>query len=107
MGECFGGNPGAIGTPNRDRLPKENGPFIGAPDWAIEILSPDHSMTRLIAKLQICLGEGMQVGWIVDPMEQVVMVLLPGDRVLQQRHQAPQNFLTAHNAALGTLRTHY
>ncbi|MEM1427691.1 MAG: Uma2 family endonuclease [Cyanobacteria bacterium P01_H01_bin.130] len=74
-----------VAVVKRDRLPKENGPFIGAPDWAIEILSPDQSMTRLIAKLQVCLGEGMQVGWIVDPMEQGVMVLLPGDRLALQR----------------------
>ena len=71
-----------------DRLPKENGPFIGAPDWAIEILSPDQSMTRLIAKLQMCLREGMQLGWIVDPTEQVVMVLLPGDRLILQQGDA-------------------
>lgn len=69
----------------RDRLPKENGPFRGAPDWAIEVLSPDQSMTRLIEKLQICLQEGMRLGWIVDPMEQVVMVLLPEGRMTLQR----------------------
>ena len=27
----------------------------------------------------------MQVGWIVDPMEQAVMVLLPGDRLILQQ----------------------
>ncbi|MGD1850686.1 MAG: Uma2 family endonuclease [Cyanophyceae cyanobacterium] len=74
-----------IAVVKRDRLPKENGPFIGAPDWAIEILSPNQNVTRLIYKLQICLGEGMQLGWIVDPTEQVVMVLLPSDRLVLQR----------------------
>ncbi|MEM9771893.1 MAG: Uma2 family endonuclease [Cyanobacteria bacterium P01_D01_bin.73] len=76
-----------IAVVKRDRLPKENGPFIGAPDWAIEILSPDQSTTRLIEKLHVCIKEGTQLGWIVDPAEQVVMVLLPGDRLMLQRRE--------------------
>ena len=57
------------------RLPSENGPVEGAPDWAIEILSPDQSTMKLIAKLQTCLAEGTQLGWLLDPTEEVIMVL--------------------------------
>jgi Uma2 family endonuclease len=44
----------------------------------IAILSPDQSTTKLIAKIQTCLQEGAQLGWLIDAEEQVVMVLQPG-----------------------------
>lgn len=55
-------------------VPSENGPVQGAPDWIIEILSPDQSTTKLIAKIQTCLLEGTQLGWLLDSTEQVIMV---------------------------------
>ncbi len=66
---------------HRDRIPAGNIPLTGAPDWTIEILSTDQSTTKLIAKIQTCLQEGSQLGWLLDPDEQVVMVLLPDMRV--------------------------
>ena len=63
------------------RIPAGNIPLTGAPDWTIEILSTDQSTTKLIAKIQTCLQEGSQLGWLLDPDEQVVMVLLPDMRV--------------------------
>ena len=66
---------------HRDRIPAGNTPLTGAPDWTIEILSTDRSTTKLIAKIQTCLQEGSQLGWLLDPDEQVVMVLLPDMRV--------------------------
>ena len=57
----------------RDRLPSGNEPLDGAPDWMIEILSPDQSATKVIAKIQACLQEGTQLGWLIDVEEQVVM----------------------------------
>lgn len=56
------------------RVPSENIPVQGAPDWIIEILSPDQSTTKLIAKIQTCLLEGAQLGWLLDSTEEVVMV---------------------------------
>jgi Uma2 family endonuclease len=56
------------------RVPSENGPVQGAPDWIIEILSPDQSTTKLIAKIQTCLSEGTELGWLLDSTEQVIMV---------------------------------
>ena len=58
----------------RDRLPVQNAPVQGAPDWMIEILSIDQSTTKLIAKLQSCLIEGTQLGWLIDPEEQIILV---------------------------------
>jgi Uma2 family endonuclease len=65
----------------RDRLPTTNAPILGAPDWMIEILSPDQSTTKLIAKIQSCLQEGTQLGWLLDSSEQVIMALWPADRI--------------------------
>jgi Uma2 family endonuclease len=56
------------------RLPSGNSPVQGAPDWIIEILSPDQSTTKLIAKIQTCLMEGAQLGWLLDSTEEVIMV---------------------------------
>jgi Uma2 family endonuclease len=43
----------------------------------IEILSTDQSTTKLIAKIQDCLDEGTQLGWLIDSQEAVVMIFLP------------------------------
>ncbi len=62
---------------HQSRTPIKNGPIEGAPDWLIEILSPDQSTTKLIAKIQDCLDEGTQLGWLIDSQEAVVMIFLP------------------------------
>jgi len=66
---------------HQNRLPSGNTPIQGTPDWMIEILSPDQSTTKLIAKIQTCLQEGTQLGWLVDPTERVIMVLWPDRRI--------------------------
>ncbi|WP_019498541.1 Uma2 family endonuclease [Pseudanabaena sp. PCC 6802] len=66
---------------HRDRIPLENTAIAGAPDWTIEILSPEQSTTKLIAKIQTCMREGTQLGWLIDSSEQVIMVLFPDLRV--------------------------
>jgi Uma2 family endonuclease len=43
----------------------------------IEILSPDQSTTKLITKIQACLAEGTQLGWLIDSQEAVIMIFLP------------------------------
>jgi Uma2 family endonuclease len=66
---------------HQDRVPSENIAVEGAPDWMIEILSPDQSTTKLIAKIQTCLQEGTQLGWLIDPGERVIIVLWPDTRI--------------------------
>ena len=65
----------------QDRIPPGNTAVEGAPDWMIEILSPDQSTTKLIAKIQTCLHQGTKLGWLIDPTEQVIMVLWPDSRI--------------------------
>lgn len=71
---------------HRDRIPIGNTAVVGAPDWMIEILSTDQSTTKLIAKIQTCLQAGTQLGWLVDPAEQVIMALWPDNRITLLRN---------------------
>ncbi|MEB3312338.1 MAG: Uma2 family endonuclease [Snowella sp.] len=55
--------------------------FERAPDWTIEILSPEQSPIRVIKNILYCLHNGTQVGWLIDPKEQTVLVYLPNEQV--------------------------
>jgi Uma2 family endonuclease len=64
------------------RIPRdENGEiantFLIAPDWTIEILSPDQSQTKVTKNILHCLKHGTQMGWLIDPDEQTVFVYRP------------------------------
>jgi Uma2 family endonuclease len=64
------------------RIPrKENGGvaniFSIAPDWTIEILSPNQSQTKVTKNILHCLKYGTQMGWLIDPEERSVFVYLP------------------------------
>ncbi|ARV57676.1 hypothetical protein BZZ01_02620 [Nostocales cyanobacterium HT-58-2] len=64
-----------------ERIPrKENGGvanvFLLAPDWTIEILSPDQSQTKVTKNILYCLKHETQMGWLIDPEEQSVFVYL-------------------------------
>ncbi|MBW4593410.1 MAG: Uma2 family endonuclease [Brasilonema angustatum HA4187-MV1] len=64
------------------RIPRdENGEvansFQLAPDWTIEILSPDQSQTKVTKNILHCLKSKTRMGWLVDPEEQSVFVYLP------------------------------
>ncbi|WP_404787025.1 Uma2 family endonuclease [Altericista sp. CCNU0014] len=61
---------------HQSRIPTDNEPFKGAPNWLIEILSPGQSTTKLITKIQVCLDEGTQLGWLIDSQETVVMIFM-------------------------------
>jgi Uma2 family endonuclease len=69
------------------RLPV--GPFPGAPDLAVEVLSPSNMPTAVRAKVAEYLAAGTKLVWVVDPAERVVMVYREGlaPRVLDERVQ--------------------
>lgn len=46
--------------------------FNLAPDWVIEILSPDQSMALVTRKIIHCLANGTQLGWLIDPNIKVI-----------------------------------
>ncbi|MEL7010937.1 MAG: Uma2 family endonuclease [Cyanobacteria bacterium J06588_4] len=68
-----------------DRIPrKDNGGIANifqiAPDWTIEILSPDQSHTRVTRNILHCLDNGTQLGWLIDPSEQSIFAYYPNQQ---------------------------
>lgn len=51
--------------------------FEIAPDWIIEILSPEQTSTRVINKILFCLKNNTKLGWLIDPEEKLVIVFKP------------------------------
>lgn len=64
----------------RGRLPSERGrgPVERAPDFAIEVLSPDDRAARVLDRVQFYLRAGVELVWIVDPESRTVFVYRPG-----------------------------
>jgi Uma2 family endonuclease len=61
------------------RIPRDSSGEIAdlfdlAPDWTIEILSPDQSPVRVIKNILYCLDNGTEMGWLIDPREQTLLV---------------------------------
>lgn len=62
-----------------ERIPQtENGrianSFPIAPDWIIEILSPEQNQTKLTQKILNALKHGTEIGWLIDPEAEAVIV---------------------------------
>lgn len=51
------------------------------PDWTIEILSPEQSYLKVIKNILYCLDHGTELGWLIDPQEQCVLVYTPSQQV--------------------------
>jgi len=47
------------------------------PDWVIEILSPEQSTNQVLRKIIFCLNQGTQLGWLIDPKDESVMIFQP------------------------------
>lgn len=65
-----------------DQIPlKETGEpeddFLAAPNWSIEILSPDQKANRVIDNLLHCLQNGCKLGWLIDPDDYSVLIFAP------------------------------
>lgn len=52
--------------------------FEIAPDWTVEILSPNQSSTRVINNILFCLNHGTELGWFIDPQERLIITFQPG-----------------------------
>jgi Uma2 family endonuclease len=62
-----------------DRLPMNaegeiENVFSDAPDWVIEILSPDQSPIRVISNILHCLKHGTEMGWLLFPKERSLLI---------------------------------
>jgi Uma2 family endonuclease len=58
------------------------------PDWSIEILSPDQSQTKVLGKLLHCSQHGTELGWLIDPEDESILVVFPEQRVQLLRGNA-------------------
>lgn len=54
--------------------------IFSAPDWAIEILSPEQSPNRVTGNLLHCLKYGCQLGWLIDPDDRSILVFQPNQQ---------------------------
>jgi Uma2 family endonuclease len=61
--------------------------FALAPDWVIEILSPEQSITRLLKNVTHCLVHETQMGWMVAPDDYSVIIYQSGQdlRVIDEK----------------------
>ncbi|MGK7874628.1 MAG: Uma2 family endonuclease [Xenococcaceae cyanobacterium] len=71
--------------------PEDN--FMQAPDWSIEILSPDQNTNRVIDNLLHCLHHGSQLGWLIDPSDYSVLILTPQQQAEICRGSQPLRIL--------------
>ncbi|MEE3718141.1 Uma2 family endonuclease [Tumidithrix elongata RA019] len=55
--------------------------FYLAPDWTIEILSPDQSQAKVTKNILHCLKHGTQMGWLIDPDEKAVFIYRPKQEI--------------------------
>jgi len=70
-----------------DRIPRDPDGSVAdrfdlAPDWTIEILSPDQRPTRPTKNILHCLDGGCAMGWLIDPDDFTVFIYTP-DRPTQ------------------------
>lgn len=49
--------------------------FETYPDWAIEIFSPDQRYKQVLAKLLHCAEYGTELGWLLDPEDESILVV--------------------------------
>ncbi|MDX2242768.1 MAG: Uma2 family endonuclease [Leptolyngbyaceae cyanobacterium bins.302] len=69
-----------------ERIPREADGSVAnifplAPDWTIEILSPNQSTIRVMRNILHCLKYGTQLGWLIDPSECLIFVYFPDQRM--------------------------
>ncbi|PSF37184.1 hypothetical protein C7H19_11480 [Aphanothece hegewaldii CCALA 016] len=55
--------------------------FESYPDWAVEILSPDQSTTKVLENLLLCSMAGTELGWLIDAKEETILGVFPEQRV--------------------------
>jgi len=81
--------------------------FELAPDWTVEVLSPQQSQTKVTRNILHCLKHGASMGWLIDPQERCVLVFRP-DRPTEIIDDATQTlpvpaFAEAFELTLGEL----
>ena len=65
-----------------DRIPHDPDGTVAndfdiAPDWTIEILSPDQRHTKVVKNIVHCLKHETTMGWLIDPEDRTVFIYHP------------------------------
>jgi|CXWL01.1.fsa_nt_gi Uma2 family endonuclease len=81
-------NPDTVRAPDvafvrTERLVATEGYFPGAPDLAVEVVSPGDRFSEVLSKVDEWLRAGAREVWVVDGPRRVVHVHRPGHRVLE------------------------
>ena len=63
---------------NQEGEPVDN--VVVAPDWTIEILSPEQSSNKVTGNILHCLSHGCQLEWLVDPDDKSILIFLPNQQ---------------------------
>ena len=76
-----------------DNIPRETSGrvanrFFVPPDWAIEILSPDQSTTKVLENLLTCSKHGTEMGWLLDPAEEAILLVFLDQRTSLLRRES-------------------
>ena len=89
-----------VGFVRAERVPRTPtaGFFQGAPDLAVEVLSPGDRASEVLAKIQDWLDAGCKAVWVVDPAKQTVAVYRPDGAVVRL---APADDLAAEDILPG------
>ena len=71
----------------QDRIPPHpiRGFFPGAPDLAVEVVSPSDALSEVAAKVDQWLAAGATSVWVVDPPNRTIAVYRAGNQVLLYR----------------------
>lgn len=81
--------------------------FYTAPDWIIEILSPEQSQTKVVKNILYCLDNGTEIGWLIDPNDKCVFVYFSQQKPLlfeAENDILPvPNFANSFNLTVGEL----
>jgi Uma2 family endonuclease len=98
LGRAYGAETGFIIARNPDtvrapdvafvkaaRLPSHpiRGYFPGAPDLAVEVLSPNDAMSEVLEKVEQWLAAGATSVWVVDPPNQSIQIYRQNKQVLR------------------------
>jgi len=59
------------------------------PDFVIELRSPSDSLSELQSKMENWIGNGAQLGWLIDPFERTVHIYRSGEA--PEVHQNPSS----------------
>lgn len=51
------------------------------PDWCIEILSPEQSITKVLEKLLLCSEHGTELCWLIIPEDETILTILPQQKI--------------------------